>query len=257
MVRKVLIVAPGVAVIVGLMMGCGDKSNNPPAPQERLLLYSQSDCLPGSESSSIDRRSPNVPQDLTIQTGFSPCLPGTQVEPTDGLLCPGGQVSFGVSYDTLFVYHDSAYYNCCASFVFTVESSGTVVDFIEADTSSEHCYCMCRFNLESSVAGMAMGTYTARLWTEGKTKLVGEATITITGASGVLFRTNCDTLFVEHNARWANCGSVFVFDFRQEDHLLVFTEVDTSTQLMYCMCEFDLTANVSDLDPGDYTGWIR
>jgi len=195
--------------------------------------------------------------ELTIRTGISPCLPGTQDDPTGNPQSPGGTVSFHASYDTLFVDHDSAYYNCCSSIIFTVESNGTVVDFIEADTSSEHCYCMCRFHLKSSAAGLVQGTYTARLWTEGKTELLGEETITVPGAEAIFFHTACDTVFVKHNARWANCGSKFIFDFRQEGRLLVFTEVDTSTQLMYCMCEFNLEANVSGLEPGDYMVQLR
>jgi hypothetical protein len=194
---------------------------------------------------------------LAISSGSSECLSGTEDESAGDALCPGGTVRFGVSDDALFVYHDSAYYNCCASFAFTVETDGPVVDFIEADTSSEHCYCMCKFNLEGSIAGLAPGTYTVRLWTDGKTELLEEAELTITGTNGVFFRTNCDTVFVQHDARWANCGSSFVFEFRQDDHLLVFTEIDTSTQMMYCMCAFDLAANVSDLEAGNYTVQLR
>jgi hypothetical protein len=175
----------------------------------------------------------------------------------DGSPWPGGTVRFAVSYDTLFVYHDSAYHNCCPMFSFTVETDGNEVDFIEADTTTMPCDCMCYFNLDCSVTGLEPGTYTARLWTEGKTELLGEAVITITGVNGVYFRTNCDTLFVYHNARWANCGSIFIFDFRQDDNLLVFTEIDTSTQLMHCMCEFDLAVNVSGLEAGNYMVQLR
>jgi len=69
----------------------------------------------------------------------------------------------------------------------------------------------------------------------------------------IYFETRCDTLIVYHGAKWANCGSKFIFDFQQEGPLLVFTEIDTSSQMLRCMCVFDLMAQVSDLANGTYT----
>lgn len=255
--KKILSIAVGMAVIYGVIIGCADKANNPAGSPEMKLNFSQSECLSGSETATVNGQPRVAPGQLAISSGFSECLSGTEAESAGDALRPGGIVRFGVTGNTLFVYHDSAFYNCCALFAFTVEIDGPVVDFIEADTSAEHCHCMCRFNLESSIAGLAPGTYTVRLWTDDKTQMLGEAILTITGTAGVFFRTDCDTLFVQHDGRWANCGSSFVFEFRQDDHLLVFTEIDTSTQMMYCMCAFDLAADASGLEAGSYTVQLR
>jgi hypothetical protein len=257
MSSRLLIIGTGIAAIVIVMIGCADRASNPPAPQEPKLNFVQSECLEGTESNIVDGQHRVVPRQLAIGSGFSECLTGSEGALSNDSPWPGGTVRFAVSYDTLFVYHDSAYYNCCPMFSFTVETSGSEVDFIEADTTTMPCDCMCYFNLDCSVAGLEPGTYTARLWTEDKAELLGEAVVTLTGAGGVFFRTSCDTLFINHDSRWANCGSVFVFNFWQDDHLLVFTEIDTSTQMLRCMCEFDLAANVSGLEAGNYVVQLR
>jgi len=161
-------------------------------------------------------------------------------------------VRFAVSYDTLFVYHDSAVYQCCADIVFNFEAQGSTLDFIERDVG-EPCDCMCLFNLEFSLASIPPGTYTARLWTENKGQLLGEAEVTIPGADGVYFETRCDTLIVSHNGMFANCCAEIMFDFQQDGSLLVFSELDTASLWCWCLCYFDLTAQVSGLANGIYT----
>jgi len=257
MARKLFIIGLSVAVVIAIMIGCSDKSSNPQVTQEFKLDFSQSDCLPDTRNEQVDGQSRVAPRQLTIRSGASECLSGTEGPMYDGGPQFDGTVRFAVSYDTLFVYHDSAYHNCCPMFWFAVEVDGSNVDFIEADTTTMPCDCMCYFNLDCSVSGMEPGTYTARLWTENKEHLLGEAVITITGVNGVYFRTSCDTVFVNHDARSANCGSVFVFDFRQSGQLLVFTEIDTSTQMQWCICEFNLAAHASGLEAGDYLVQLR
>jgi len=257
MARNLFIIGLSAALVVAIMIGCSDKTSNPLVTEEFKLDFSQSDCLTGTESTSMNGQNRVSPSELAIRSGASECLNGTEGSWYDGGPLPGGTVRFAVSYDTLFVYHDSAYYNCCPMFSFTVEVDGSNVDFIEADTTTMPCDCMCYFNLDCSISGMEPGTYTARLWSENKEHLLGEAVITITGINGVNFHTNCDTVFVNHDARSANCGSIFVFDFHQSGQLLVFTEIDTSTQLMHCMCDFNLAANASGLEAGDYLVQLR
>jgi hypothetical protein len=168
-----------------------------------------------------------------------------------------GAVRFAAGHDTLFVYHDSAYYNCCSMIMFDVDLQDLVVDFIEVDTAADLCDCRCYFNLGSCLSGLSQGTYTARLWTEKRDSLLGEAAVLVPGASPIWFESYCDTLTVHHGVDSANCCAKFIFDFEQMGNLLEFTEIDTSSELCYCICAFDLVAQVSGLSGGQYIVRVR
>jgi len=242
------------ATLLLVIWGCSKTGTDVQSTAPQLqLTCSQSECLPGSERSLSTSFGEILPQSYSLNTPQSQCLEGSEGVPAESTH-PGGTVRFEASYDTLFLYHDSAVYLCCEEFIFALEMDGSTLDFIEVDTSWSACYCWCYYNLETSVAGLWPGTYTVRLWTEEKAILIDEAEVTIPGGSGVSFETRCDTLLVDHNARWANCGSKIIFDFQQHDSLLVFTELDTSTTMMHCMCYFDLAAQVSGLANGTYNG---
>ncbi len=234
-----------------IVLGCGESSTNSPQP---VLTYRQSGCLDGTEVNYRSAHGQQDPYIIAVESGGClDSLTGTFADSSG----PGGTVRFAVSHDTVFVYHDSAFYNCCPKFAYQVEHSGDTLDFIEADTASTGCFCMCYFNLRTSAAGVAPGTYTARLWTEDREFLLGEAEITVLGAGTVWFETRCDTLLVHHHPRNANCGSVFVFDYDQTGRVLTFTEIDTSSAMLRCMCDFELTAQVAGLADGQYTVYLR
>ena len=239
----------GIMLFCFLILGCGDSATESEQP---VLTFRQSGCLEGT---AVDYRStPASP--YIVDVGSSGCLDslaGTFADPSS----PGGTVRFGVSHDTVFVYHDSAFYNCCAEFAYQVEQHSDTLDFIEADTASAGCYCLCHFNLQTSAAGVGPGTYTVRLWAEGREFLLGEATLTVPGAGNIWFETNCDTLRVYHHDLYANCGAVVIFDFAQEGPVLTLTEIDTSSTWMHCMCYFNVSARVVGLESGAYTVRLR
>lgn len=247
MAPKSIIRIAGVVLGVALILGCGESVTKSHAP---VLTFLQSGCHDGSETWYRPAAAGLDPQIInTVQGGCQDSLAGTFSDS----LNPGGTVRFEVAHDTVRVYHDSAFYNCCASIAFNVEQNGEFLDFIEADTSGESCYCLCHFDLQASAAGVPPGTYTVRLWTENRACLLGEAQITIPGSAAVWFETKCDTLLVYHNAKFANCGSIYLFDFTQEGSMLTFTEIDTSSMWMYCVCYFDLSAQATGLADGEYT----
>ena len=247
MIPKCIIQAAGAALCLAVICGCGESGTE---SQQPVMTYRQSGCLEGTE---VNYRSAHGQQDpYIVDVESSRCLDslaGTFADSSG----PGGTVRFEVSHDTVFVYHDSAFYNCCAKFAYQVEQNGYSLDFIEADTASTGCFCMCYFNLQTSAAGVAPGTYIARLWSENREYFIGEAEIIIPGAAVAWFETRCDTLIVYNNAYHANCGAVFVFDFSQQGSVLTFTQVDTSSLWMHCMCNFNLTAQVTGLADGEYT----
>jgi hypothetical protein len=251
MVKKCLAYVVGAAIIFSIVWGCHKSSTDPSKTLLPQFSYSQSGCKSGTESFGKAVSRGISPHPTLLSFVQSPCLAGSEGSPGD-LPWPGGKVRFSVSYDTLFVFHDSASYQCCAQFGFELEREGSVLDFIEADISGTPCDCMCLFDLETTATGLASGTYTARLWTEGKEILLGEAEVTITGAGGVWFETLCDTLIVHHDNWFTNCCAEIMFDFQQDGSLLVFTEIDTAASWCYCLCYFDLKAEVAGLPNGTY-----
>ena len=236
---------PIVALVLGVFAcGCAEKST-PPRPLE--LSFLQSDCRQGSETTPGES-SQSTCLDHSLGAGA-------------GLFSSVEIVRFAAGHDTILVYHDSASFNCCSLIRFDVEAHDTVLEFFEVDTAHGLCDCMCHFDLASFVSGLSRGMYTARLWTEGRTKLLGEAVVFVPGAEGLLrlgrvdsvrFETQCDTLTVHHDGVDANCCSKFIFAFTQQGNLLAFTEIDTSSVPCRCTCNFDLTAQVSGLTGGQY-----
>jgi hypothetical protein len=168
-----------------------------------------------------------------------------------------GAVRFAAGHDTLFVYHDSAFYNCCSKIMFDVDFQDSIVDFIEVDTAKNLCDCDCHFNLGSYLSGLPQRTYTARLWTEKRDSLLGETVIVVPGPNQVWFESYCDTLTVHHDGDSANCCSKIIFGLEQQGNLLEFTQIDTSSVLCHCRCVFDLVAQVSGLSGGQYTVRVR
>jgi hypothetical protein len=236
---------------VGVFLACSETSTNSAQP---ILSFRQSGCLEGTEVNYRAAHGPQEPYIVTVETrGCRDSLAGTYGDPAG----PGGSVRFTVSADTVFVHHDSAFYNCCAKFAFQVERNHDTLDFIEADTASTGCYCLCYFDLRAAAAGVAPGNYTARLWSEDREYLLGLADIAVPGATTAWFETRCDTLLVYHSPRNANCGSIFIFEYEQIGQMLTFTEVDTSSAMLRCMCDFELAAQVTGLADGQYTVSLR
>jgi hypothetical protein len=235
-----------VVLCPALVLSCGDSTSSPGQP---VLTSRQSGCLDGSEITYRPAHSPQNPYIVDVQS--SGCLGG--LPKTTGVTAgPGGTVRFAVGQDTVYVYHDSAFYQCCALFDFSLWQDGEFLDFIEADTGLE-CDCLCYFNVQTSAANIGPGTYTARLWTANREFLLGEAELTVPGGGHIRFETNCDTLTVYHDALFANCGAVLAFAFEQDGTILTFTETDTSSAWLRCMCYFNVSAQVAGLAPGGYT----
>ena len=60
-----------------------------------------------------------------------------------------------------------------------------------------------------------------------------------------------DTLTIHHEQTFRNCGVAFVYRVEQSDNLITVTEVDTGAAA-FCMCYFDLSVSLVDLQPGSY-----
>ncbi len=60
-----------------------------------------------------------------------------------------------------------------------------------------------------------------------------------------------DTLTIHHEQTERNCGAEFTYDVDLTDNLITITEVDTGA-MAFCMCFFDLSVSLTDLNPGTY-----
>jgi hypothetical protein len=236
------------AILIILVAGCSDSGTQPSGPQVESF---QSVCLGEGPSIWTTRNPDAIRREFPAFTSQSPCLNNDRFD--SGAVSSAGSVTFRAHHDTLFVDHDSAWYNCCSLIRFDLEGEGPEIDFIEVDTSTTFCHCMCYFNLSSFVAGLGYGTYTARLWTEGKDSLLAQANVYVPGPKLIWYEARCDTLFVHHDSRIANCCSRIVFGFEQQGTLLDLTEADSSDAPCDCVCPFDLTATVSGLAAGHYS----
>jgi len=61
-----------------------------------------------------------------------------------------------------------------------------------------------------------------------------------------------DTVQIWNTGAYENCGCLFRMDITLSNDTIYITEVDTSTDWMYCMCHFDLFASVTGLPNGMY-----
>ena len=237
-----------VAILVALAVACNDSGTE---PEQVQLTSTQSDCQPLPDVGGRPADGTVHEHRSSLPSSQSPCLDGGWSVQSPGRLSSG--IRFAASRDTLFVYHDSAWYNCCSKIRFDAEMEGSVVDFIEVDTATSPCNCMCYFNLESHLDGLSRGTYAVRLWTEQRDSLLGESDVFIPGPSPIWFEDRCETLTVHHDNRSANCCAKLIFTLQQHGNVLMFTESDTSSILCRCMnCYFDIAAQVSGLTAGEY-----
>ncbi len=76
------------------------------------------------------------------------------------------QVFVRIDGDTVRVFNTDAMENCACQFRVTVQTAGSTVTVIERDTCRMKADCICRFDFEAKVTGLAQGTYTAEVYRE-------------------------------------------------------------------------------------------
>lgn len=84
--------------------------------------------------------------------------------------------------DTVKVFHDGAFYNCCAVIAFEFEIGDTSIDIMETETFPQGpCYCMCCFDLSLSISSVPPGAYWVFVWNEDKSVLYGKTRVAVGG----------------------------------------------------------------------------
>lgn len=61
-----------------------------------------------------------------------------------------------------------------------------------------------------------------------------------------------DTVTIWNTGAWENCGSLFKMEMSVSNDTIYIMETDTSTQLAFCTCYFDMSVSVTGLQSGIY-----
>jgi hypothetical protein len=87
-----------------------------------------------------------------------------------------------VSGNDIIVVHKDAFYNCCFEISVEVVEDGNVFNLYE-QTSGDPCYCMCYFDVTTTIYDLEPGTYTINVY-NADGEYVGGGTVTIQQSIG-------------------------------------------------------------------------
>jgi hypothetical protein len=158
------------------------------------------------------------------------------------------------------VRHEGATYNCCSEIVMVASRDGASIDVVEVITNDELCHCICQFDLSLPLSELPPGDYGVGV-TSADGESAGATTVTVTGdelpppeESVSTDRTGGD-ITVHHRAVELNCCAEIEMTLEVDGTQLDLVEsVTNPDDLCDCLCPFDLSAEVTGLDPeSDYT----
>ena len=82
-----------------------------------------------------------------------------------------------VSGNDIIVLHKDAFYNCCFEISVEVVQDGDVFNLHEHE-SGDPCYCMCYFDITTTIYDVEPGTYTINVY-NAEGEYVGGGTVTV------------------------------------------------------------------------------
>jgi hypothetical protein len=88
-----------------------------------------------------------------------------------------------VNGNNITVMHADALYNCCLNIDTEVVQQGFVINLYEDEWGEDPCYCLCYYDLETTVYDLLPGTYTINVYND-QGEYVGGGTATIEGGKG-------------------------------------------------------------------------
>lgn len=187
-------------------------------------------------------------------------------------------VRFEVDGDDLHIRHINAFYNCGLNYVVDYVMDGFNITATESDTG-QPADCICFFDLESVLYDLDPGVYQVSLIGIYGFELA-TGSVLIGGAPQLLGYTQSDCiesplkddidytyddgiLLMEHHDAYFNCGAEvddgIVIYFAMDGDKLIFREINETDMWAYCMCYYELSAEVNNIPPGTYTAeiWAR
>ena len=88
-----------------------------------------------------------------------------------------------VSGHNITVLHADAFYNCCLTITTDVAQEGYVINLYEHESGDDPCYCLCYYDLETTIYDLEAGTYTISVY-NADGEYVGGGTATIQDGKG-------------------------------------------------------------------------
>jgi hypothetical protein len=156
------------------------------------------------------------------------------------------------SGSTVWVMHRNAFENCCSGIVTEVIQTPQGFDVFEHDTSTDLCYCMCYFDIVTTIHDVSCGVYLIRVFDTAGSFVGQDAVVVPDQGDTVTFSAHGDTIFVTHQDAFYNCCSKIVVDLVQTERGFDLFERDISKELCFCMCDFDITTTISGVSEGEY-----
>lgn len=71
-----------------------------------------------------------------------------------------------VSGNDVTVLHADAYYNCCLNISTQVQQEGYAINLYEDEWGDNPCYCLCYYDLETTIYDLEPGTYTISVYND-------------------------------------------------------------------------------------------
>ncbi len=180
-----------------------------------------------------------------------------------------GMVTLTASGSQLLVTHDDAFYNCCLEYFVDY----TVFDGRIVGRELDHgdlCDCYCFFNLQSELNDIPAGTYqvdfygiegdllaSEDLTFQAEPTLIGQSVdgcLKDSGDESIVYNYTDGVLSLRHYGAIFNCSAELgiLVTFEYQDNVLKFTEANLSADAVWCICQFDIFADVDGISPGTY-----
>ncbi len=156
------------------------------------------------------------------------------------------------SGNAVWVMHKNAFENCCSGIVTEVVQTSQGFDVFEHDTSTNPCYCLCYFDIVTTIHDVPSGVYLIRVFDTAGNFVGEDAVVVPDEGDTIIFSAHGDTIFVTHQDAFYNCCSEIVVDVVQTAGGFDLFERDTSEELCYCMCDFDIITTISGVSEGEY-----
>ena len=210
-----------------------------------------------------------------IATRRSECMDGAVPADSNDDEYPEG-LEIEVDGSTLHIHHANAMHNCCTDYLYTsYELAAQLLTVTEFEITSEPCRCTCPFDVDSSLYGLADGSYTLRYEMEDE-RLVGEIPFTIPGNSvrvetahsECLGPVRSEPVEEQFSARTGPEGSVrlrhlggihnccaagIALAVDLDGFQIALDEREIVGEPCDCVCPYDVHADLFNLPAGEYT----
>jgi hypothetical protein len=102
-------------------------------------------------------------------------LPGSEINSSEDQhpWCGEDQIEVIVEGDTIHLIHKNATYNCCPDDIeVSLSVEGNLLRLMEKEILTHPCYCMCCYDVKSTIVDLPSGSYTLEYcWYDYETRM--------------------------------------------------------------------------------------